>query len=82
MISALLTPDYVRRMRVAIEQDLVKNMLQKSPVPADEPKARRWEWFEKTATNTSALFPWIAGRQGSKATEGSKRQCLRQLPRQ
>ena len=28
-----------------------------SLVPADKPKARRWEWFENTTTDTSALFP-------------------------
>ena len=55
MIPALLTTDYVRRMRVAMEQELVKKMLKMSPLPADEPKARRWEWFEDTAADTSAL---------------------------
>ena len=40
-ISALLTPDYLRPMRVANEQELVKNVLKISQVPADEPRARR-----------------------------------------
>ena len=35
----------------------MKNVLQMSPVPADEPRTRRWEWFENMATDTSALFP-------------------------
>ena len=34
----------------------MKNVLQMSPVPADEPRARRWEWFENTATDTSGFF--------------------------
>ena len=41
MMVALLAPDYVRRMRVAIEQELAKNVLKMSPVPADEPRSRR-----------------------------------------
>ena len=30
-----------------------------SPVPADEPRASRWEWFENTSTDTSALLPGL-----------------------
>ena len=55
-ISDLLTGNYVGRMRVAMKQELVKNVLRMSPLPASEPKTRRWEWFEDTAEDTSALF--------------------------
>ena len=55
MISGLLTGDYVGRTRVAMEPEPVKNVLRMSPLPASDPKTRRWEWFEDTAADKSAL---------------------------
>lgn len=43
VISDLLTDDYVGRMRVAMEQELTKNVLRMSPLLASERKTRRWE---------------------------------------
>ena len=55
IISGLLTGDYVGRTRVAMEPEPVKNVLRMSPLPASDPKTRRWEWFEDTAADKSAL---------------------------
>ena len=59
-------------MRVAIEQNLVKNVFQMSTVPADEPRARRWKWFENTASDTSALFPGLLEDKAAKLQRGAK----------
>ena len=72
MMSSLFTEDHVKCMRVALEQELARNVLWRTPpmTGAADPNPRRWERFDIPPENAPALFPGsLADRAGDPKRE-------------